>query len=276
MLGKIEKVVIILVISCFVPFTAKTQTDVSLDPDFGARISAEIDKKITKGLHVNLEEEIRLVDNFSHFGRFQTTLGCSYKINQHLKVGVGYALINPYSSTNKAFKNSRHRLQADATGSISAGSWKFSLKERIQVTHYTGDFNEYQHARNLIMLKSRLMAKYSISKKYVPYSYIEFRHYLNAPVITASYDGSSYSSTTGSEEAGWFLKGFNGSYLNRFRGALGINIKFNKQNALNLYMMGDYVMDKEVDANAEGTKLKSYTRETGFVGWLGAGYTFSF
>jgi hypothetical protein len=35
-------------------------------------------------------------------------------------------------------------------------------------------------------------------------------------------------------------------------------------------------MDKQVDANAEGTKLKSYTKEIGFRGWIGAGYEFAF
>lgn len=40
--------------------------------------------------------------------------------------------------------------------------------------------------------------------------------------------------------------------------------------------MGDYCIDKEVDANAEGTILRSYIRETGFRVWLGAGYEFSF
>ena len=34
--------------------------------------------------------------------------------------------------------------------------------------------------------------------------------------------------------------------------------------------------DLVVEANAEGTKLKSYTKETGFVGWVGVGYEFGF
>ena len=36
------------------------------------------------------------------------------------------------------------------------------------------------------------------------------------------------------------------------------------------------VSDKVVDANADGTKLKSYTKEKGFKGTLGAGYVFAF
>ena len=258
------------------PISAQAQTDVSLDPEFGARISVGVNKKVVKKLHVSLEEEVRFADNFSSFSRMQTTIGCSYKINNMLKAGVGYALINPYSSSNGAFKNSRHRLMADVSVGYRTGAWKFSLKERIQMTHLTGDFNTYQQPRNAVMLKSRLSAKYHLSSRLVPYTYVELRHFLNAPVITAVYDGSSYSSATGSDAAGWFLDGFNGSYLNRVRTSLGIDIPVSKQHQFNLHLLADYVSDKVVDANAKGTKLKSYTKEHGWMGWVGAGYAFKF
>ena len=102
---------------------------------------------------------------------------------------------------------------------------------------------------------------------------------MNAPVIEAAYDGSVYVSLddfSEEGEAGWFLTGFNGGYVNRLRGALGAEVKLDKRNTLDFYLLGNYVMDKEVDANAEGTKLKSYTKETGFRGWIGAGYEFAF
>jgi len=41
-------------------------------------------------------------------------------------------------------------------------------------------------------------------------------------------------------------------------------------------LMADRTWDKVVDANAEGTKLKSYTREAGFTLWLVAAYCYSF
>ena len=57
---------------------------------------------------------------------------------------------------------------------------------------------------------------------------------------------------------------------------MGANIRLDKRNTLNFYILTDYLMEKQVDANAEGTKLKSYTKETGFRGWIGAGYEFAF
>ena len=254
------------------------QDDVDLDNEFGGRVSVELDKKLRKGLHVSLEEEVRLDNNFGAFDRFHTTLGLSYKVHPNVKVGVGYALINPYSSTNAAFKNARHRVMVDASANYKVGAWTFSLKERVQLTYRTGDMNEYQNPRAAFSLKSRLKAQYRVSASLTPYAYVELRNTLNAPVIAAYRDeDGTYVTEDGYEtgNAGWFISGWNGVYVNRLRGSVGVNYKFDKHNTLNLYILADRVMDKVVDANAEGTKLKSYTRETGFIGQVGVAYTYS-
>ena len=262
------------------PFLSFSQTDVALDPEFGGRVSVSLDKRITRGLHVSLEEEVRLDQNFSAFDRFHTTLRMTYKVHPNVKLGVGYAMINGYSSTAKAFKNARHRAMADVTGTLHLGEWNLSLRERFQLTHRTGDYNVYQNPANELTLKSRVMIRYKNSYGVLsPYAYVELRNYLNAPVIAAAYDGTTYYTLddySEEGEAGWFLAGFNGGYLNRVRGSVGLDVRLSKRSTLNLYLLGDYVIDKVVDANAEGTKLKSYTKETGFRGWVGAGYEFAF
>ena len=262
------------------PLAATAQTDVALSPDYGGRVSVGFDKKIVKGLHLSLEEEIRIDNNFTSFNRFHTPAALHYKVLPYLKVGVGYALINPYSSNNNAFKNARHRLMFDATGTLKFGLWQLSLKERFQITHRTGDFNIYQNPANLMALKSRLTLKYKGLQRWTPYAYVELRNTLNAPVINALYNSTYnvYMTTTGSitGEAGWFLDGFSGCYVNRLRGSLGAEYKIDRRNSLNFYILLDHVSDKVVDANASGTKLKSYTREQGFAAHLGAAYEYSF
>ena len=277
-----SKQIIILVLGLLSPMMAFSQTDVALNPEFGGRVSLSVDKKITKGLHISLEEEVRLDNNFGSLDRLQTTLALSYKVHPDIKLGLGYSLINGYGANSESFKNPRHRFIADATGTLHYGNWNLSLKERFQVTRRTGDFNVYQNPKNALTLKSRLKAQYKGFGKVQPYTYFEVRNYLNAPVIAvieAAYDGSVYVTLddySEESEAGWFLTGFNGGYVNRLRGSLGVDIKLDKCNTLNFYFLGDYLMEKQVDANAEGTKLKSYTRETGFRGWVGAGYEFAF
>ena len=270
----------ILVIAINFPFVLKAQTAVALDPEFGGRVSLSLDKRIVKGLHISLEEEVRFDNNFGSLDRLQTTLALSYKVHPNIKLGVGYALINGYGANSGLFKNPRHRFMADATGTLHFDNWNLSLRERFQVTRRTGDYNVYQNPKNALILKSRLKAQYKGFGKVQPYAYFEVRNYLNAPVIAAAYDGSVYVTLDDySEEGepGWFLTGgFNGGYVNRLRGSLGADIRLDKHNTLNFYILTDYLMEKQVDANAEGTKLKSYTKETGFRGWIGAGYEFAF
>ena len=263
----------------FFPMMSFAQTDVTLDPEFGGRVSLSLDKKIVKGLHVSHEEEVRFDNNFGSLDRLQTTIGIDYKVHPNIKLGLGYALINGYGASSKSFKNPRHRFMADATGTLHLGNWNLSLKERFQVTRRTGDYNVYQNPKNALMLKSRLKAQYKGFGKVQPYAYFELRNYLNAPVIAAAYDGNVYVTLddySEEGEAGWFLTGFNGGYVNRLRGSLGTDIRLDKRNTLNFYILCDYLMEKQVDANAEGTQLKSYTKETGFRGWIGAGYEFAF
>lgn len=265
------------------PIYLKAQTSVELDPEFGGRLSLSLDKKLTKGLHISLEEEMRMNENFTSFSRLQTTVGITYKLDNHFKLGFGYAMINPYSSGDNAFKAVRHRFMADVTGSLRLGDWRLSLKERLQATYRTGDMNIYQSPRTALTLKSRLRVSYKGMLRIEPYAYIEMRNTFNAPVINATYNTATdtwgyYNGTTFTQkgEAGWFLDGFTGCYVNRLRGSIGFEYKFDKRSSLDISLMVDRIMDKVVDANAEGTKLKSYTRETGLVGWLVAGYNYQF
>lgn len=269
---------VVILLFALIPPPLQAQTDVDLSPDFGGRLSLSVDKKLARGLHLNLEEEVRLDNNFQSLNRLQTTLALSYKVNDYLKVGLGYALINPYSQSNSTFKSCRHRLMVDATGSVSFGNWRFSLKERFQATYRSGEMNTYQNPRTALTLKSRLKATYKGLQRWEPYAYIELRNTFNAPVINAYYTGSEYvnSDMSASGPAGWFIDDWNGIYINHIRGAIGVDYRISKRSSIEMSLMADHVTDKVVDANAEGTKLKSYTRESGFVGWLTAGYSYKF
>ena len=257
------------------------QTDVDLDPEVGGRFSVSLDKKLSRGLHLGLEEEIRFDNNFSSFNRFHTTLGITYKVHPNIKIGVGYALITPYNSDSSTFKSARHRLMVDAKGSVRIGDWRLSLKERLQGTYRSGDMNEYQNPRTALALKSRLKLQYT--HRFAPYASIELRNTLNAPVVDAVYNEATgtwgyYNGTTFTEKGdpGWFLDGWDGVYVNRLRGAVGFDYRIDKRSTLDVSLMADYVMDKVVDASGKGKYLKSYTHETGFVAWLTIGYNYSF
>ena len=254
------------------------QTDVDLDPDFGGRLSVGVVKKVAKGFSLSLDEELRMDNGMASVDRLMTTLGVRYDVNRYLRLGIGYSMINAYDAEASEFDALRHRLMADVTLRYKAGNWEFSLRERFQSTTRTDEFNEYQATKTSLGLKSRLKVAYKNKSRWDPYAYLELRHTLNGAEITAYYDGTRYLTEDGKAKGdpGWFLDGWTKTYLDRTRLAVGTTFSINKSNELDLYVMGDRETEYSIDANAEGTKLKSYTCEKGFVGWVGASYTFKF
>lgn len=260
------------------PIALAAQPDVTLDNEWGARISASVEKKLMRGLHLTFEEEMRINNDFHSFSRLQSAVGLDYKLHPNIKIGVGYLLINPYDTSSSSFKHPRHRFMVDVTGIMQHGPWRFTLKERLQTTFRTGDYNSYQVSQPLVALKSRLMVKYKGWTLWEPYAAVELRTTLNAPTIDATYNGSAYVTDDGSEKGdpGWFIDGHHDCYLDRVRGTLGVTYRIDRRSTLSASLMADYRMEKVIDANKKGTKLKSYTREKGMIGWLCLSYNYSF
>jgi len=253
------------------------------DVEMGGRASIGVDYKIKKGFHLTVEEELRADSNFSELNRLQTTIGLTYKPVTWLKLGVGYALINPYK-TNKelddetyytGFWAPRHRVFADATGYLTFGSFQFSLRERLQFTHNAyEDLNVYQTTRNALALKSRVGVKYKGWKMFQPSASLEIRTALNDPWGTMS--GSQQTNNSGKTYYAYTHTGYTHIYNNRYRVNIGADIKLTKQHVLEPYILLDSCSDYEIDTNSSGTRLFSAAYNDYFVVSIGLGYTFNF
>lgn len=235
--------------------------------DFGARVSASVDKKVMKGLHVSADAEWRLTDDFSNPGRFQVGAGVSYKISPMFKVGGGYLFIERRNSEGKW--KPRHRVYLDGTASLRAGDWRFSLKERLQLTcREVG--NTFQKNPNSLELKSRLKVSYKGFLDVTPYAYAELRNVFNDPACSATWNSSTHTYSDYS-----FL-GYGDAYVNRIRGSLGAEWKLSKSHALDFFVLTDYCYDKVIDTDKAGTTLNALTYDQALNIALGVGYTFSF
>lgn len=260
-----KKHLILLLPFVLVPALSSAQvTESELGTDFGARLGLELDKKLAKGLHLTLEGQVRFEDGMSSLNRYQAGLGLSYKINPWLRVGGGYLFIERLKSDGEW--SPRHRFYTDVTGRMKSGGWIFSLRERLQLTHRDG-VNVYQTNPNAMALSSRLKAEYTGFTSFAPYAYTEFRLALNDPSCTATWNGVSFND--------YVFTGYI-TYLNRVRGVAGVQYKINDHHALDFHIFGDYLYDKEIDTNKEGTKLKSLTYDRSFNTNIGFGYKFSF
>ena len=174
-----------------IPALANAQgTANDMETDFGSRLSATLDKKISKGFHWFAEGEIRTSDNFTDLGRYQAGTGLTYKISPNFKVGAGYLFINKKNSSD--IWKPLHRFYGDASVGFNSGNWRFSVKERLQYTHREVG-NPYQSNPNSLTLKSRLKVSYKASSALTPYGYIEFRNVLNDPACSATWNTANAS-----------------------------------------------------------------------------------
>ena len=261
-----------LVIACALltagAFVSKAQiTTEDLESEIGARVSVTADKKIVKGFHWNVEGEARMGDNLSDFGRYQFGTGLTWKATQWLKLGAGYIFIEDKNSSGEW--KPRHRAYGDVTFSYKTGPWRFAIKERGQFTHRDVS-NPFQKTPNQITLKSRFKVSYKVSQKLEPYGYVEIRNVFNDPACSATW------SATGKKFSDYEFLGYTDTYINRYRGAVGVEWTVNRHSAFDFFVMGDYCYDKNIDTNKEGTKLKSISYSPAIKAHIGIGYTFNF
>ena len=278
---------IVIALALLVPFTAFGQSFST-----GGRASVGVDYKISKGFHIEAREEVRAASGFAGLGSTRTSIGLSYKPLSFLKVGVGYVLINPYKINKEldddtyytGFWAPRHRFMADVTGTLKAGKFNFSLRERLQFTHNADDnLNVYQSTRNALALKSRIGVKYKGFKYVDPSLSFEVRAALNDPWGTVS--GSAETTNTSKREYYTYTHtGYTHAYINRLRLNLGADIVPNKHHTITPYVLFDYLMDYEIDTNGSSKWAEDGVRLfTDGTGWqyatnliFGLKYTFSF
>lgn len=249
------------------PMVVRAQDVVDDGTDFGGRFSAEVDKKLAKGLHAFANGEVRFNDNFSNFWRYQGTAGVSYKVNDYLKTAVSYTFIER-KNTSDEWKI-RHRFTFDITGSYRVGDFKLSLRERLQMTNKKVN-NEYQDVANGWTLRTRLMAQYKGLGAWEPYAYVDVRNTLNAPKWTYTFDDvrGIYS------DCSW--EGYKDVYINRVRLGLGAEWELSKQHSFDFFALYDFCTEKDIDSNKKGTKLHDVKEHHNQNISLGIGYKFSF
>ena len=198
---------------------------ISAQDDFGSILSADVTKKIAKGLNINFEEEFRTRSNFSEIERFSHALEVSYKPFNFLKAGGAYNLIN-YNHDKRGWEI-RHRYYFYTTGSLDAGRFSFSLRERFQSTKRQGVAQTATRANPKLYLRSRLKVDYNIRKsKFTPYASFELFNTLNDP----QKNGAS-----------------------QWRVVAGTDYKLNKKSELALYYRyTNYTDEEEIDTHRFG------------------------
>lgn len=260
----------LIALTLLLPLAAAAQSTT----EGGARASAGVEVKIRKGLHLSVEEEVRLEGAFKSLDRFQTNVELEYKPVKWMKLGLGYSLINPYGYTNLSFKNPRHRVFFDAGAHYNYYGFSFSIKERLQMTHRTGTFNTYQTTPNKLELKSRVGVEYKGWTYFEPGVFFEMRTAFNDPWGVV--DGTMHYKDDGTTYYNYTHTGYTHVYNNRYRGIFRTDIKLSSHHVLQPYALVDYITDYVIDTNSEGTRLFQAEYDDHFKISIGISYTFKF
>lgn len=228
----------ILLLSLF-PATLFAQANISEETT--SKQSAEVHviasfvKSFDHGLKLTLEEEIRSIP--SH--RAHTTISLAYTPIEYLSMSAGYVLkLYGNQGWDDPNKFLRHRVNIDATGQVTLGQWKLSLRERLMLDARADEIDLREKNRVDYTLRSRLQASYSIPNK--PLSIVakvEMFNTLNAPV-------EYINSLSLSQQYG--------QYINEWRPELGLQWKVDKKNTINVAYRYNYVYSRDIDVATSG------------------------
>ncbi len=183
----------------------------SQENDLGGWAEFELKKEI-KDWSFSVGEEVRTMDNMTSLYGLYTSMAVDYKPWKHLEFGTSYQFIL-FNDTEYDDLQSRHRLNFATTGDVKWNRFKFSLRERFQMTFKDESVHDYKmNPKN--KWRNRFEMEYNIPKsKITPSFSVETHYQLNNP------DGNKFD---------------------KLRYKLAAAYKINKNNKLQLYTQFDH------------------------------------
>lgn len=228
--------------------------------DFRGRVEGAVEWEVVDDLTLEAGVQLRLNNDLGSVDRIQTSVGATYAPIKYFDFGADYVLINGYESDVHSWDKPRHRVNVNLRGKVKVGRVQLSLRERLQTTFRTDSVNRYEKMNPELMLRSRLMAEYSIRhSRWSPYVLFELNNTLNAPKVVDNYK----TSPLGVE-----------NYVARYRLGVGAKFRISHHHRLDLYYYFDYDRGYDIDYKGNKGTLKGYVEEGEFRHTFGISYKF--
>jgi hypothetical protein len=198
----------IFIIIAYLPSHSQQQQDAGIWNTFS------IEKRLNKKFSIEINQELRLKENFTRLNLVYTNLGINYRYSRALKFSLIYRLIEKY--TDDDYFSFRHRLMLDIGCRHKISKFTLAYRSRFQTevrnfhTSEKGKIPEW-YWRNKFELKYNL-------KQFDPYVGTELRYQITDPRNPES-------------DLGW----------HRIRLFAGIDYSINKRNTFGFY----YLMQRE-------------------------------
>lgn len=231
---------------------AQEMLEEASDNDLRARTGFGVSVNLARRLSMEWEEELRMKSNIGELDRIYSTVALAWKVNDHLKIAPEYSLVNLRDTHNSGESDQytdwdmRHRVALNVTGSVKAGQWKFSLRERPQLMIRTDSLNSMEKVANQFALRSRVMAEYSLRRYPLkPYVFVEVTNTLNTP---DRYEGVATVGGVDLENQSYKLN----NYISKIRYSAGVKYRFNSHSSIDFYYRLD--TGKSYDIHIDVTK----------------------
>jgi hypothetical protein len=123
-----KKLILILLLVC------NASISFSQD-DFGIWYSVTAEKKLVKNLGLDLDANVRTINNASKIEEAFFDIGLSYNLNKYLSAAVSYRFTE-FKEKDELF-HPRHKWFADLKGKLPLGNFDFSARLRFQQRYKT-------------------------------------------------------------------------------------------------------------------------------------------
>lgn len=177
-MNRIRLAICIFLLSASIASVAQEKKEV----DFGASLSFELQKDLTRKITLSAEEEVRLKSNIDNgFERSMTSLGLDYSIiAKRLKVGAYYCFMYRYNSDR--FYETRHRVFVSASYKQPLGDFVLSWRGRFQRTYRDESVGEYKINPKYV-LRNKVDVDYIIfGSPWTPFVSADFSNTTNDPM----------------------------------------------------------------------------------------------
>jgi hypothetical protein len=204
--------ILFFILAGILPKNSAAQID-----DVGLWTGATLQKQITRKLEGSFEEQLRLNHDVTTINLLLSDIGVAYSVTKKFKAGFHYRFIN---SNQGNYYSKRHRFYVDVSYKEKAGSFSFTLRERIQ--NQLTDYNSSETGKIPVwVLRSKLTAKIDLDKKYSPYLSGEIYYLLDDP----------------KQRSG----------ITRYRYELGVDYEFNRVHSINPFILYQHAPSLQFD-----------------------------
>jgi len=168
----------ILFLLCLISVSSFSQSE--KETNIGLSTSVKVQKNLNRFFNLDIEEEVRLINNDKGFDRSVTSIGLDYALfDKRLKLGAYYAFIYLYN--NDHFFEPRQRYYLNLSYMHPVDRFTFSWRGRFQGTYRDENIGEYKINPKYIT-KNKVEVKYAVwGRPWKPYISSDLSTDLNNP-----------------------------------------------------------------------------------------------